>query len=389
MDIRVYIARLLEEHDCVILPGFGGFIGNYAPARIDPVSHSFVPPAKKILFNINLKQNDGLLCNRIATDEGVSYSEALVLVNEMIETIRHELKTGKPSALPEVGRLFSGKEGTLQFEQEKNSNLLPDAFGLTTFISPPVIRNSHSYRIERVLVQQQKETGRKRKLDAGPLKWAAMLALPIGAAAILGITQYGKLKTPAVSNAGILSAVFSRYSASSLVEKKAAPSGSPEASIDFGFTPSVFEVRSTANNVNSSADIDMDKLLRTAESASGSASRGSGDKLDDNLGQIDAAQTAHNKSTEPVSDNSQPSVATDFKTSDRFAIIIGAFKIRENAGKCIQEARCKGLNAGIFDQSKNGLYRVALSTANKQNEAEDLLSKAREAGFTGAWLLTK
>lgn len=389
MDIRVYIARLLEEHDCVILPGFGGFIGNYAPARIDPVSHSFVPPAKKILFNINLKQNDGLLCNRIVTDEGFPYSEALVLVNEMIATIRHELKTGKPFALPEVGRLFSGKEGTLQFEQEKNSNLLPDAFGLTTFISPPVTRNSHSYGIERVLVQQQKETERKRKFAAAPLKWAAILALPIGVAAILGITQYGKLKTPAVSNAGILSAVFSRYSASSLVDKKAAPTGSTEAGIDFGFTPSVFEVRSTANNGNSSPDIDMDKLMSTAESASGHASRKPGANLDENAGQVEATQTDINKSTEAVNDNTQPSVATDFNTTDRFAIIIGAFKIRGNAEKCIQEARCKGLNAGIFDQSKNGLYRIALSTANKQNEAEDLLSKAREAGFTGAWLLTK
>jgi len=84
MDIRVHIARLLEEHDCVILPGFGGFIGNYAPARIDPVSHSFIPPAKKILFNINLRQNDGLLYNRIVTDEGVSYADALILVNELI-----------------------------------------------------------------------------------------------------------------------------------------------------------------------------------------------------------------------------------------------------------------------------------------------------------------
>jgi len=103
-----------------------------------------------------------------------SYSEALVLVNEMIETIRHELKTGKPSALPEVGRLFSGKEGTLQFETGKNSNLLPDAFGLTTFISPPVIRIHIVTGIERVLVQQQKETGRKRKLDAAPIGRASI-----------------------------------------------------------------------------------------------------------------------------------------------------------------------------------------------------------------------
>jgi cell division septation protein DedD/nucleoid DNA-binding protein len=389
MDIRVNIARLLEEHDCVILPGFGGFIGNYAPARIDPVSHSFIPPSKKILFNINLKQNDGLLCNRIVTNEGVSYTDALVLVNEMVETIRYHLKNGKSFTFPEVGRLFSGKEGTLQFEQEKNSNLLPDAFGLLTFVSPPVLRNSYSRRFENVLIPQQKASDKKQKLVPRPLKWAAMLAIPISVAAIFGITQYDKLKSPAINNAGILSSVFSHFSASSLVEKKEAPARGPEVNFDFGATPSAFEEQPAANNGASSADIDIDQMMKSAQAADGLNTSGSVAPGATDQEETAILPEANDKSVNPVDENDQSREINVIMKTDHFAIIIGAFKIKDNAQKCIREARINGMNAGIYDRSRCGLYRVALSTANKQKEAEHLLSEARQAGFTEAWLLAK
>ena len=35
IDVTAYIKELLFKHDCVILPDFGGFIGNYTPAGID------------------------------------------------------------------------------------------------------------------------------------------------------------------------------------------------------------------------------------------------------------------------------------------------------------------------------------------------------------------
>ncbi|MCX6268123.1 MAG: hypothetical protein NTW16_12315, partial [Bacteroidetes bacterium] len=76
MDIRNCIADLLSLHDCVIIPGFGGFIGNYSPARIDQVNHTFHPPTKELLFNVNLKQNDGLLASAIAASWMISYADA-------------------------------------------------------------------------------------------------------------------------------------------------------------------------------------------------------------------------------------------------------------------------------------------------------------------------
>ena len=56
MKIEEYISDLLFEHDCVIVPDFGGFVCNYGPAAIDPAKHLFEPPAKRILFNKGLSR---------------------------------------------------------------------------------------------------------------------------------------------------------------------------------------------------------------------------------------------------------------------------------------------------------------------------------------------
>ena len=391
MDVRVIIARLLEEHDCVILPGYGGFIGNYAPARIDPVSHSFIPPSKKILFNINLKQNDGLLCNRLVTDEGVSYADALALVNELVTSIRHTVKSGKSFIIPEVGRLFAGREGTLQFEQAKDYNLLPDAFGLQTFISPPVNRNSYSARFEQAIVPQQRDISAPKRQFPRSLKWAAMLAIPIGAAAIIGITQYDKLRNPSVNNAGILSSVFTRFSASSLDEKKEAPARGPEINYDFGAIPSIFSepepsAAKSAKPANEpQVDIMEDAVKKPADRISENNTITQNREKNAPLIVPDIEE----KSLTSYSETSSSTVSEKIKKTDNFAIIIGAFKVRENAMKCVEDAVSKGLNAGIFDRSRTGLYRVALTTTNKQSEAENLLSDARAKGFSGAWLLAK
>ncbi|MDP3003404.1 MAG: hypothetical protein Q8N38_09780, partial [Bacteroidales bacterium] len=41
VDITAFIRELLFGHDCVIVPGFGGFIGNYTPAHIDKSTGTF------------------------------------------------------------------------------------------------------------------------------------------------------------------------------------------------------------------------------------------------------------------------------------------------------------------------------------------------------------
>ncbi|MBK9417352.1 MAG: hypothetical protein IPN62_08680 [Flavobacteriales bacterium] len=46
MGIERDLAELLHDHDCVIVPQWGGFLTHYRPARLDGARHLIHPPAK-------------------------------------------------------------------------------------------------------------------------------------------------------------------------------------------------------------------------------------------------------------------------------------------------------------------------------------------------------
>ncbi len=327
MDIRICIAELLALHDCVIIPGFGGFIGNYSPARIDPVHHTFQPPSKKLLFNINLKQNDGLLANAVASAFEISYSAACKMIDDFSDECRFALKAEKPFIFPQVGKLYPGKEGIIHFEQDADTNLLSDAFGLVPFISPPVIRNSsgmgHTWKNSNRVIRQSA----RKFVFPKALKWAAVIALPIGVAAVIGVTQYDRISAGFSNNAGMFNAVFTRFTSSSHK------------------VPKVVTVPATIKKVEVTATSDT----TPAE-------------------QVNVSAIRH---------------------SDQFAVIVGAFKMKENAEKLVSELQVKGIEASIFDQSKTGLYRVTVGTSSYRNDAQQLLASAKSANFSDAWILAK
>ncbi|MEI6435006.1 MAG: SPOR domain-containing protein [Bacteroidota bacterium] len=341
MEIRNCISELLSEHDCVIIPGFGGFIGNYAPAGIDPVNHTFHPPSKQLLFNINLRHNDGLLATRVSTSLGVSYTDGCNLVEDFAEECLKSLNVGESLHFSRVGRLFAGAEGNIQFEQHKTANLLPESFGLTTFISPPVSRQASKGNIRRKKVVQQNEI-KKRLIIPGFLRWAAILALPLGIAAIIGVLQHDKISAKYANNAGILNSVFSRFSSASLFEKKTVP------------------IQKTSISKNSVA------ITPTA------------------------MKTEQVSPDQPVNADTPTSATIENQVSaNSFAVIIGAFRLKENAEKLIQDLISRGIEASVYDRTKTGLYRVAMGTFSQREEALQLLASAQSSEFKGAWLLTK
>jgi len=354
MDINHCISELLSVHDCVIIPGFGGFIGNYSPAQIDPVNHSFRPPSKKLLFNINLRQNDGLLASCYASLNGTSYDEACLAIDEFIQQCKSILRSGKPFILPEVGRLFPGREGNIQFEQDKNSNLLPDAFGLMPFIAPPMDRGRRTAKLIQPVTEGAGQPALKKRLLPRTLRWAAALAIPIGLATMIGISQFDKPREPGENDAGIFSSVFSRFSSASLVEKKDAPARNAENNAQYAPTPSVFEQFPEPEEI----------LPQTTETAS----------------------PASEKTTISSPPANEPQVAD--RSGTVYAVIIGAFRSKENAGTLIRECKEKGMVASVFDRSSSGLYRVALGTFSQREEALQLLSSAKSGDFSGAWLLS-
>src|SRR3954468_13872301 len=108
MNIEKHISELLFEHDCVIVPDFGGFVCNYSSAGINPAKHQFRPPYKKISFNRNLRNNDGLLANQIVRAEQVSYSDSNRLISEYVVGLKKDLDSNKRLDLSNIGTFYIG-----------------------------------------------------------------------------------------------------------------------------------------------------------------------------------------------------------------------------------------------------------------------------------------
>jgi nucleoid DNA-binding protein len=136
LDVSKYIKELLFVHDCVILPGFGGFVANYKPANIDENLNAIFPPSKEIGFNRNLSKNDGLLINRLAESENLSYSEAEKSVQFFTEDIRVRIQRGEKVTFDQLGSFHNDRRYNLLFEPSKELNYLVDVFGLEQFELP-------------------------------------------------------------------------------------------------------------------------------------------------------------------------------------------------------------------------------------------------------------
>jgi nucleoid DNA-binding protein len=158
LEISKYIQDLLFVHDCVILPGFGGFVANYRPAEIDENQQLVFPPSKDLGFNRNLTQNDGLLINHLAESENLSYTEAEKAVLFFVEDIRVRIQRGEKVEIGDVGSFFNNRKHNLQFEPVANQNYLVDCLGLEQFDLPKLYKPIEE-RIPSIVDNTQKVKG--------------------------------------------------------------------------------------------------------------------------------------------------------------------------------------------------------------------------------------
>ena len=174
MDITVFIRELLFSHDCVIVPGFGGFIGNYNPARIDKSTSTFYPPVKQISFNRNLNHNDGLLVGRISESAKVNYGDARNLVEEYVTSLKKKLEKGEKIVFDNIGSFINNQEGNIQFEPDTSVNYHLDSFGLESFHFQPLEGYDVRNRITRHINKDPVKRASMRKI-----LWRAAVIIPL------------------------------------------------------------------------------------------------------------------------------------------------------------------------------------------------------------------
>ena len=139
MNLADHLRPLLRNHDCVIIPDFGGLVAETVSARVQPGGrHQLSPPTRRVAFNQALTRNDGLLVDTLAQHLGLSAAAAREALRQAVATLTQELHARQRTELPGIGvfRQLAGRG--LQFEYTGTENLLAAAFGLPELTAHPV-----------------------------------------------------------------------------------------------------------------------------------------------------------------------------------------------------------------------------------------------------------
>lgn len=361
MDIVKHISDLLYDHECVIVPGLGGFVSNYQPATIHPVQHQFSPPAKNLMFNEALNNNDGLLANHIATQQKMAYEEALEGIVDFVRETKKTLSSGEKVALENIGTIYLDHDGTMQFDQHDKVNYLKDVYGMSTFVSPAIRREAVSTpKVVKPVFEN--ETGRNRSLqNSGLLIKIAATVVVVASLGVFGFS-YFKHATPDVNESGVLTSLY-------YLVNHDAETTSPE------MTESGTSDKAEIETHDSDVASNETAALVTGHPAEAAVSH--------------ASEVLPEPEIEPVANDDpveEPVVVTP-PAKKMYHLIAGSFLDAENTGTLIQDYTSLGYQPSLIGPSDNGYYRVSIMAYLRKDEALVELRKVRENYNPDIWLL--
>ncbi len=181
MQLDQYISDLLYRYECVILPEFGAFLSQYQSARVHETTQAFYPPKKKLSFNSQLVDNDGLLANYIATAEMIPHEDANQKIASYVRRLWDGLHQGEGQELKNVGVFSLSVDNALQFEPSYHLNYLTSSFGLSSFTTPAVAREVYKEQVAALEEKAVIAISPERR-NTGWLKYAAIALIGLSIA---------------------------------------------------------------------------------------------------------------------------------------------------------------------------------------------------------------
>ena len=160
IELERHIEILLLSNDCVIVPGFGGFMAHHVDARYDGRDNTFLPPLRTIGFNPQLQINDSLLAQSYVEAYDISYPEALARIESEVAEVRQVLETTGKFELSNIGVLYLNESGNYSFEPCEAGILTPELYGLGGFNMLPL---SSMETLVTVEVANSNETEEKQE----------------------------------------------------------------------------------------------------------------------------------------------------------------------------------------------------------------------------------
>lgn len=149
-----HIENLLLSHDCVIVPGIGGFITHFEEAFFSEDGSEIYPPYCSVSFNAHLSDKEdkyGMLTQSYMTAYDINYPKALALVNDDVAKMRELLRSNMELQIGTIGTLQLTLNYSLMFTPSDECGLFAKEFyGL---VQAPLPSEAH-----RVALSQSTDT---------------------------------------------------------------------------------------------------------------------------------------------------------------------------------------------------------------------------------------
>lgn len=136
-QLLLHIEYTLHHHNCVIVPGLGGFVVNTTPSWKEDLS-IFHSPECELVFNRSLAYNDGLLTESYMRVENIPFELASQKIDNAVKEINKKLRDERYIDLGELG----------SFELNENNGFIynsspfvrPEFYGASTASLKPIIQ---------------------------------------------------------------------------------------------------------------------------------------------------------------------------------------------------------------------------------------------------------
>lgn len=363
IELAQHIETLLLENDCVIVPGFGGFVAHYSPATRIKEENIFLPPTRTIGFNPQLKLNDGVLVQSYMSAYDTSFADASRIVekevNEFIGLLHEEGK----AHLDNIGEIHYNVYGNYEFIPYDSKITTPSLYGLDFFEMQEL---SVLQQKEKVWVPTHQEKEKKTfeiSINRAYLRNAAAM--------IAAIVLFFAFSTP-VENTDVQKNNYAQLLPSELFEQIEKQS-----------------VAVTPVYVKSEAMQQAKKPSATASTKTSSTKKHTADKVKTSKPIAVREVKVTKQGTSATTAATAPAVKSQKSVNHPFHIIVAGGISLKDAEAIATQLKSKGF-ANAKALNMDGKVRVSISSFDNRNEAtKQLLELRKNETYKNAWLLAK
>lgn len=126
-----FIENLLYEHDCIIIPNFGGFVINTQPFKVQQSTQEILPKKRWVAFNEKLIHDDGFLSNELANHLHIPTKKASQVLAQFATDLKAKISGNQEFAMGIIGTFKLNNEQKIQFSPNTSSNFDAEMFGLS------------------------------------------------------------------------------------------------------------------------------------------------------------------------------------------------------------------------------------------------------------------